>query len=114
MNHTHPTLEEQERAAYMAGDTRTADLLARADALEELESNTGEALEDIPAILEAVEDLGGLTKINRELEELELLRAFFRDCFECLGAHYPCPEVTSDHDKSVIFDAIRKGEGIED
>jgi hypothetical protein len=47
MNHTHLTLEEQERAAYMAG-------------------------------------------------------------------HYPCPSVTSEHDKSVIFDAIRKGEGMSD
>jgi len=28
------TITEQERAAYMAGDTKTADLLARIDALQ--------------------------------------------------------------------------------
>ena len=28
------TIDEQERAAYMAGDTKTAELLARIDALQ--------------------------------------------------------------------------------
>lgn len=37
MNHTHLTPEEQERAAYMAGDTRTAELLGRVDELDGLE-----------------------------------------------------------------------------
>jgi len=108
----HLTLEEQERAAYIAGDTRAADLLARADALDELEENTGEALEDIPAILEAVDDLGGIDKINREMEELRMLREFFNECFYCLCDRYPCPDVSNDSDKSVIFDAIRKGENM--
>ena len=87
MNHTHLTLTEQERAAYISGDTRTAELLDCADRLE--------SLEDAPN--------------DDDMQELRELRQFFDDCFECLGAHYPCPEVSSDHDKLVIFDAIRKG-----
>lgn len=114
MNRTHLTIEEQERAAYMAGDTRTAELLAQAERLEELEDETGEYVEDIPAMVEAVNDAGGLKRLAEKLEELDHLRQFFDDCFEYLGAHYPCPSVTSDHDKSVIFDAIRKGEGMND
>ena len=114
MNHTHLTLEEQERAAYIAGDTRIADLLTQADRLAELEDATLEDAEDIPAIVEAVNDAGGLEGLDEKLEELRELRRFFEDCFECLAERYPCPSVSSDHDKSVIFGAIRKGEGIED
>ena len=114
MNHTQLTLEEQERAAYMAGDTRTAELLAQVDRLEELEETTGECIEDIPAMVEAVNDAGGLKRLAEKLEELEHLRRFFGDCFEMLADHYPRPSVTSDHDKQVIFDAIRKGEGMSD
>lgn len=77
MNHTHLTFEEQERAAYISGDTRTAGLIVQS-------------------------------------EDLEHYKQFFEDCFEMLGAHYPCPSVTSDHDKRAIFDAIRKGEGLGD
>jgi len=114
MNHTHLTLEEQERAAYISGDTRTAELLAQAQRLEELEETTCEDAEDIPAMVEAVNDAGGLKRLAEKLEELEHLRQFFSDCFEMLDGHYPCPSVTSDHDKQVIFDAIRKGEGLGD
>jgi hypothetical protein len=114
MSHTTLTLEEQERAAYISGDTRTADLLVQAHRLEELEETTGEDAEDIPAIVEAVNDAGGLKRLAEKLEELEHYRQFFTDCFEMLDGHYPCPEVTSDRDKQVIFDAIRKGEGLGD
>ena len=34
---------------------------------------------------------------------------FFHECFARLDGHYPCPSITSDYDKSVIFDAIGKG-----
>ena len=40
----------------------------------------------------------------------EAYKEFFFECFERLSAHYPAPSVTSDYDKSVIFDAIQKGE----
>jgi len=43
------TTTEQERAAYMAGDTKTADLLARIDALQR-------ALGDATARIEQLED----------------------------------------------------------
>ncbi len=114
MNHTHLTLEEQERAAYISGDTRTAELLVQAERLEELEDKTGEYAEDIPAMVEAVNDAGGLKRLAEKLADLEHYKQFFEDCFEMLAAHYPCPSVTSDHDKRVIFDAIRKGKGLGD
>jgi hypothetical protein len=41
-------------------------------------------------------------------------RDFFEACFHCLAGHYPAPSVTSDYDKSVIFNAIRKGEGADE
>ena len=37
-------------------------------------------------------------------------KEFFNECFEHLGDCYPCPSVTSDYDKSIIFEAIEKGE----
>ena len=114
MNHTHLTLEEQERAAYIAGDTRTAELIAQSEDLEHLLNVTGEDYDDIPAMVEAVNDAGGLKRLAEKLADLEHYKQFFEDCFEMLGAHYPCPSVTSDHDKQVIFDAIRKGEGLGD
>lgn len=108
MNHTHLTLEEQERAAYMAGDTRTAELLVQAQDLEDLESHTG----DIPSMVEAVQDAGGIKRLAEKLEELEHLREFFDTCFSLLTGYYPCPSVTSDYDKGVVYDAIRRGEGL--
>ena len=91
------TLEEQERAAYMQGDIRTADLLGQ------LEDMT----EERDALEEAAEDVDIFTDELRE--ELEALREFFDDCFERLAGHYPAPSVFSDYDKSVIFEAIEKG-----
>lgn len=77
MNHTHLTLEEQERAAYMAGDTRTAELLARVDELDGLE--------------EAVEE-----RFNKEREvadeQSEFRRALIEDiehlCEQAKGARF--------------------------
>ena len=68
MIHTHLTLEEQERAAYIAGDTRTAELLVQAQRLEELEEETCEDAEDIPAMVEAVSDAGRLKRLAEKLE----------------------------------------------
>jgi len=77
MNHTHLTIEEQERAAYMAGDTRTAELLARVDELDGLE--------------EAVEE-----RFNKEREvadeQSEFRRALIEDiehlCEQAKGARF--------------------------
>ena len=48
------TTTEQERAAYMAGDTRTADLLARIDALQRA---LGDAVGRYEAAVEALSEL---------------------------------------------------------
>jgi len=51
-----------------------------------------------------------LESLKKETEDYEQYRDFFRSCFERLDKHYPCAEVTSDYDCSVIFDAIEAGE----
>lgn len=94
------TTEDQERAAYMAGDTRTAELLAR---IAELEAEN-ETLQDQ---LDNARD--GLTLCAYHDE----YREFFNNCFDRLAGVYPCPSITSDYDKSIIFDAIDRSEGIE-
>ena len=86
-------MEEQERAAYLAGNIVQASLLGSLiDAGEREAELTAELEDDTPT------------------EELEALRQFFNDCFERLAGHYPCPSVFSDYDKSVIFQAIEQGE----
>lgn len=40
MINSNTTIEEQEQAAYMAGDTRTAELLARIDDLQKALGDT--------------------------------------------------------------------------
>jgi hypothetical protein len=91
------TLEEQERAAYMNGDTKTAALLGE--------------LEDVTRAYEALEEKHEDTEVfTDELrDELEALREFFSDCFERLAGHYPAPSVFSDYDKNVIFETIEAG-----
>ena len=89
-------LREKGTAADNAGDYEKAALFyALADSLELIEDQSD--------------------KIS-ELEETNIradysaYKEFFENCFARLGGHYPCPEVTSDYDCSVIFDAIEKGE----
>jgi len=95
-------ISDQERAAYIAGDVHTAELLARIDDLmrekEELEAKLVEAEED------------SLTQWNRENGDAEKYYEFFYDCFKMLDGHYPAPSVGSDYDCQVIFDAIERGE----
>ena len=104
------TNEELERRAYITGDTEKAALHAIASDVDQL----SEYIKDAPAILEAVDDMGGVDLICEKLKELENYREFFYDCFNRLAGHYPCPSVTSDHDKNVIFAAIEKGETLND
>ena len=85
-------LREAEQAAYAAGDTLKAKLLARIMDLEdELERASANSLK-------AWEDENGPADAYME---------FFFDCFEHLQCRYPVPSVTSDADKQVIFDALR-------
>lgn len=91
--------------------------LARLEAIAHNEGNTDKA-----AMLAEIERLRGIIEDMEErqtLEEWDKANGpasdyydFFHDCFKHLGGHYPSPSVTSDYDKSVIFDAIRKGEGV--
>jgi len=87
-------LGEAEQAAYAAGDTLKAKLLARImDLEEELERASANSL----ATWES--DHGPASAYVE----------FFFECFEHL--RYPVPSITSEADKQVIFDAIVRGEG---
>lgn len=94
---------EAERIAFSEGFTMAAELFAR---IAELEAER-DALEEE---LEAAKD-DSLTHWEENHGPADEYRQFFNDCFERLAGHYPCPSVTSDYDKSVIFDAIEKGAG---
>jgi molecular chaperone GrpE (heat shock protein) len=99
----HATIEEiehLERAAYATGDTKTAELLSR---IADLQSE----VERLEAILD---DLPSEKQRDQDASDLIELRQFFYDCFEHLDGHYPCPSFTSDYHKSVIFEAIQRGE----
>jgi hypothetical protein len=104
MNTQNLTIEEQEAQAYAAGDTATAALLGRIIELEYLEKRV-EELED--QLKDAQSTLNNQT-------DFENYKDFFEGCFERLAGHYPCPSITSDYDKSVIFAAIEKSEGATD
>jgi len=89
---------ELERNAYAVGNVELANLLqCIIDLKDEIESMEAE-----------IEDLETLESWERENGPADAYKEFFFDCFERLN--YPAPSVTSDYDKSVIFDAIEKGE----
>ena len=91
-----------ETQAYLDGNIELADTLSR---IAELEVEV-EALEEK---IEGAESWESWEKNNGSAQEYY---EFFHDCFARLNDHYPCPEVTSDYDKSVIFEAIERGEGV--
>lgn len=83
------TLEEQERAAYMDGDTRTAELLGRVDELDGLEEAVekrfnkerevaDEQSEFRRALIEDIENLCEQVKGARFKETRELAAAILR------------------------------------
>ena len=93
-------LREAEQAAYAAGDTLKAKLLAR---IMDLEDELERVRDDAAAnSMKAWESDHGPASAYVE---------FFFECFEHLRCRYPVPSVTSDADKQVIFDAIVRGEG---
>lgn len=98
---THLTLTEQERHAWVAGRIQDAELLA---ANIELDEENDKLIDESFCTEPFTDDLK---------EEMDRLRKFFDGCFTCLAGHYPAPTIFSDYDQSVIFDAIRKGEGTE-
>ena len=90
-------LREKGTAAANAGDCEKAALFyALADAIDLLEEQTDKIAE--------------LEKDLEQCADYSDYKDFFGNCFARLADHYPCPVVTSDHDCSVIFDAIEKGE----
>lgn len=95
---------EAERIAYSEGFTMAAELLAR---IADLEAQV-EALENQIDDTQTLEDWE-----SRNGPAYDYVQ-FFNECFERLAGHYPAPSVTSDYDKSVIFDAIERGEGVAD
>jgi outer membrane murein-binding lipoprotein Lpp len=109
MNTQQLTTEEQERAAYMAGDTRAAELLAQ---IAQLEAERDALAEELEKAQDAAAD-DSLERWEKENGDAEQYKEFFFDCFARLAGHYPCPEVSSDYDKGVIFSAIEKGEEAE-
>ena len=98
------TTEERERLAYAEGYTETANLLAQ---LDDMERERDDLSEEVERLRDEVRDL------EKRAENAEEYKQFFFDCFEHLAGHYPAPSVTSDYDKSVIFDTLNKAEGME-
>ena len=96
---------EAERLAYAEGFTMAAELFARIAELEAERDTLTQELEDLKD--KAAED--SLTQWEENHGPADAYKQFFEDCFERLAGHYPCPSVTSDHDKSVIFEVIEKG-----
>ena len=94
---TPEQLRDLEREAYASGDTDRAALFA--------------ALMDLIDAANKVDELESeLDSIKEDTQDHEAYKSFFEDCFARLDKHYPYPEVTSDYDRSVIFDAIEAGE----
>jgi hypothetical protein len=102
---THLTFNELERAAYITGNIDIAKIYA------DIEDNQG----IIETMETEIDDLKSDSLAEWEINNgpVKEYYDFFHECFDRLNPHYPCPEVTSDYDKSIIFEAITKGD-IED
>ena len=92
------TLEQLERDAYNSGDTVRAALI--------------QAIIDLRQQVGKLEDVETLEHWERNNGPAIAYKEFFYDCFEHLSRHYPAPDVRSDYDKGVIFEAIARGEGV--
>lgn len=97
------TPEELERLHYIAGNVQLASMYG------EIEDGQFviEGLED--ELDQAKSDVASFTKWEERNGPASEYYDFFHGCFERLAGHYPCPSVTSDYDKSIIFDAIERG-----
>lgn len=93
-------IDQLECQAYMCGDIAKADLLAR---IAELDA-------EVNKLKHELEDTYSLEDWSLENGLADEYRDFFYACFEHLKGGYPGPRVSSDYDRQVIFDAIRKGE----
>lgn len=94
----HPGLMyEKANAADNAGDSEKSALYFAVAQLLELVELHEDKISDLESDINSVPDY------SRYVE-------FFNDCFARLNDHYPCPEVTSDYDCNIIFEAIENGE----
>ena len=103
----HPV--EAERIAYAEGFTMAAELFAR---IAELEAERDQLVEELENLKDEAAD-DSLKHWENENGNPDDFKEFFYDCFARLAGHYPAPDISSDHDKSVIFAAIEKGEEAE-
>ena len=100
---------EAERIAYSEGFTMAAELFARIAELEAERDALAEELEDLKD--KAAED--SLTQWENQNGNPDQYKEFFYDCFARLAGEYPAPSVSNDYDKSVIFEAIERGEELD-
>jgi hypothetical protein len=102
------TPSELERHVYMVGKTRLAAAYAALETLDRIDNGLPYGFDFETPLSDQIDN-----HVDREIEnrcpDYEAYKQFFEDCFERLDGHYPCPSVTSDYDKSIIFDAIEKG-----
>ena len=106
MNLLNLPAADAERLAYAEGFTTAAELFARSAELEAERDALAEELEDLKD--KAAED--SLTHWENQNGNPDQYKEFFYDCFARLAGEYPAPSVSNDYDKSVIFEAIEKGE----
>jgi hypothetical protein len=92
---------DAERITYTNGDTVAAQLFARIAELEAINRAQEEEIEDLKN--------DSITDWERKNGPAYEYVQFFQGCFDRLAGHYPAPSVTSDYDKSVIFEAIENG-----
>lgn len=100
---------EAERIAYAEGFTMAAELFAR---IAELEAERDALAEELEKAQDAAAD-DSLASWEKENGDPDDFKEFFYDCFARLAGHYPCPDISSDYDKGVIFGAIEKGEELD-
>ncbi len=93
--------DEQENLAYIQGDAEKEELIANIPDLHAKIKKLEDELED------AKDD--SLERWGRHNGDAEAYKEFFYDCFKRLEGHYPCPSISSDYDKNIIFEAIERG-----
>jgi hypothetical protein len=103
-----PLAERLQYSPRSVTPDEIAAALAELDRLQAWLDDSGTVDTDSP-LDEQIEALAD-KRIADDYPDAAEYKQFFEDCFNALGDHYPCPEVTSDYDCSVIFGAIRKGE----
>lgn len=102
------TIEELERVAYIENNQ------ALLSVINTVEIETEERWQDMLFDAEENAKSDSLTRWEENNGSVKEYYDFFHDCFARLDGHYPAPSVTSDYDKSVIFDAIERGETVKE